>query len=100
ASDTMAAGKFVGSEVPACCTLEECFTLVKAVKTNKNRYMMLENYLYNQWNMMIQNIVDQGLFGELTYGAGAYIHEIRNMRFTKDGQLTWRGQNVLHNRGI
>jgi hypothetical protein len=50
--------------------------------------------------MMVQNMVEKGLFGDLTYGFGAYIHEIRNMRFEKDGSLTWRGQNVLHNRGI
>ena len=96
----MKAGKFVGSEVPACCTLDECFALVKAVKELKGKYMMLENYLYSQPVMMISNMVSQGLFGELTYGAGAYVHEIRSMRFNKDGSLTWRGENVLHNRGI
>jgi predicted dehydrogenase len=100
AIDAMKAGKFVGSEVPACCTLDECFALVKAAKQSGNRYMMLENYLYNQPNMMILNMVQLGLFGELTYGFGAYIHEIRWMRFNKDGSLTWRGENVLHNRGI
>jgi hypothetical protein len=40
------------------------------------------------------------VFGDLTYGFGSYIHEIRDMRFKKDGSLTWRGENVLHTRGI
>ena len=38
----MKAGKFVGSEVPACCTIDECFELVKAVKETRGKYMMLE----------------------------------------------------------
>jgi predicted dehydrogenase len=74
--------------------------MLKAHQQYNGRYMMLENYLYGQPVMMIQNMVDQGVFGDLTYGFGAYIHEIRNMRFTKDGKLTWRGENVLHTRGI
>jgi predicted dehydrogenase len=98
--DAFKAGKFVGSEVPACTTLDECWAMVRALREHKGRYMMLENYLYGQPVMMVQNMVDKGLFGDLTYGFGAYIHEIRNMRFEKDGSLTWRGQNVLHNRGI
>src|SRR5207302_1700271 len=100
AIDSMKAGKFVGSEVPACVNIDECWSLVRAAKQLGNKYMMLENYLYNQPNMMIQNMVNKGVFGELTYGFGAYVHEIRFMRFNKDGSLTWRGENVLHNRGI
>jgi predicted dehydrogenase len=100
AIDAFKAGKFVGSEVPACTTIDECWQMVRAQREHKSGYMMLENYLYNQAVMTVQNMVDKGLFGDLTYGFGGYIHEIRSMRFEKDGQLTWRGQNVLHTRGI
>jgi hypothetical protein len=61
---------------------------------------MLENYLYPSFVMQVQHMVDLGLFGDLTYGAGAYIHEIRAMRFNPDGSLTWRGENVRDNIGI
>ncbi|HTL27872.1 MAG TPA: Gfo/Idh/MocA family oxidoreductase, partial [Tepidisphaeraceae bacterium] len=98
--DSFNAKKFVGSEVPACITLDECWKLVKAHEETKTGYMMLEKYLYSQPVMMVQQMVEAGLFGELTYGYGTYIHEIRNMRFKKDGSLTWRGENILHNRGI
>jgi predicted dehydrogenase len=100
AVDSMKAGKFVGSEVPACVSVEECWTLVKSAKAHNGKYMMLENYLYSQPVMMIQQMVNQGVFGDLTYGFGGYIHEIRGMRFEKNGSLTWRGENVLHTRGI
>lgn len=100
AIDAMNAGKAVGSEVPACVHVNECHALVAAQRKNNAMFMMLENYLYSQPVMMIQHMVDQGVFGDLTYGYGSYIHEIRFMRFNKDGSLTWRGDNVLHTRGI
>jgi predicted dehydrogenase len=100
AIDSMKAGKFVGSEVPACCTVDECRALVRAQKETRTGYMMLENLLYPSYVMQVGRMVEAGVFGELTYGFGGYIHEIRGMRFTKYGQLTWRGQNVLHQRGI
>src|SRR5687768_14698792 len=50
--------------------------------------------------MQVQNKAEQGLFGELTYGYGSYIHEIRSMKYNKDGTLTWRGRNVQKTKGI
>jgi predicted dehydrogenase len=100
AIDSFDAGKFVGSEVPACCTLEECRNLVQAQKRTSAGYMMLENYLYSRATMQVGNMIEHGLFGDPTYGFGAYIHDLRSMRFNSDGTLTWRGENVLHQPGI
>ena len=98
--DALKAGKFVGAEVPACCTIEECHQLVRAQRETKTGYMMLENILYPKPTMQVQNMVDNGLFGELTYAVGAYVHEIRPMRFKANGSLTWRGENVRDNIGV
>src|SRR5438045_2060449 len=38
--DAMKAGKFVGSEVPACCTIDECWQLVKTSRETKSGYML------------------------------------------------------------
>jgi predicted dehydrogenase len=92
--DTMNAGKFVASEVPACTTLEECWQLVHTQRKTGSGYMLLENYRYGRAVMQVANMVQKGLFGELTYAECAYIHEIRGMRFNPDGSLTWRGENV------
>lgn len=100
AVESMKARLFVGSEVPACCTIDECWQLVETARQTGMRYMMLENYLYTQFVMQVQRMADAGLFGELTCASGAYIHEIRHMRFNPDGSLTWRGHNVLSNLGI
>jgi predicted dehydrogenase len=98
--DALNAGKYVGAEVPAACTIDECWELVRTAQRTKVGYMMLENLIYTQPAMQILNMVQQGLFGDLTYGAGNYIHEIRAMRFKEDGSLTWRGENVRDNIGI
>jgi predicted dehydrogenase len=99
AIDALKAGKFVASEVPACTTLDECWALVRAARASGSGYMLLENYRYAEPVMQVTNMAAKGLFGELTYAECAYIHEIRGMRFNKDGSLTWRGENVRDNIG-
>jgi predicted dehydrogenase len=61
--------------------------------------MLLENYRYSRPIMQVTNMAAKGIFGELTYAECAYIHEIRAMRFTPQGKLTWRGENVRDNIG-
>jgi predicted dehydrogenase len=97
--DALRAGKFTGSEVPACTTLAECWDLVRTQRRTGTGYMLLENYRYSQPVMQVANMAAKGLFGELTYAECAYIHEIRAMRFTAKGELTWRGENVRDNIG-
>ncbi|WP_308638056.1 Gfo/Idh/MocA family protein [Paenibacillus silvisoli] len=87
----MKAGKHVLSEVIAATSLEECWELVETVETTGLTYMLAENYCYMRPNMMVHNLVNQGLFGELTYAEGAYLHDCRNITHYADGSLTWRG---------
>ena len=85
------AGKHVLSEVIAATTLDECWRLVETVEDTGLTYMLSENYCYTRPNMMILNMVEQGVFGEVTYAEGGYIHDCRNLMFNLDGTLTWRG---------
>src|SRR4051812_49153159 len=98
--DSLKAHKFVGAEVPACVSVEECWQIVKTQQQMKTGYMLLENYNYSQWVMQIQVMAEKGIFGDVTYAYGSYIHETRSMRFKADGSLTWRGENVLSNPGV
>jgi len=84
------AGKHVLSEVTAAWTLEECHELVAASKRSKSTYMMAENYCFRREVLMVQNMVEQGVFGDIIYAEGAYIHQIINLLFD-EGELTWRG---------
>ena len=84
------AGKHVLSEVTAAVSLEECWRLLDAVKASGKTYMMAENYCYLRDNVIIREMARKGLFGEVYFGEGEYVHEIRDLHHTADGQPTWR----------
>lgn len=85
------AGRHVLSEVTAVKSHQEALDLVAAVNASDRVYMMGENYTYARPHLMILNMVRKGLFGELTYAMGAYIHDCRGICFDAKGELTWRG---------
>jgi predicted dehydrogenase len=78
--------------VIAAATLEECWSLIDAVESTGRVYMVSENYCYTRPNMMVANMVEQGVFGETVYAEGGYIHDTRDLMFDRDGNLTWRGE--------
>ena len=84
------AGAHVMSEVPAAVSLDECWQLLAKVKETGLKYMMAENYCYMRHTVLVKSMVEAGLFGDVYYAEGAYIHEIRNMHYHEDGTPTWR----------
>lgn len=94
AVDALKAGKHVLSEVVAAATLEDCWALVEAVEQSRCVYMMAENSCYMRPQMMILNMVQRGVFGDLTYAECGYVHDCRNIKFEADGTLAWRGEMV------
>ncbi len=86
------AGKHVLSEVTAAYTLDECWDLVAAVRKSGLTYMMAENYCFMEPVLQIQRMAEEGVFGEITYASGSYIHDCRDLFFTEEGELTWRGE--------
>jgi len=95
------AGKHTLSEVTACVSLEECWRLLDAAQSASQRgvvYAMAENYCYLRDNVLVREMARKGLFGDLYFGEGEYLHEVRNLHHTPDGGRTWRyywqvGQN-------
>lgn len=90
--EAMRAGKHVLCEVSAAMTVEECWDLVRAERETGKLYMMAENCCYWDDVMMIQRMVDQGVFGATTYAECGYVHDCRYLDFEPDAALTWRGQ--------
>lgn len=93
AVQALQAGLHVLSEVYAATTIEDCWRLIEAVRASGKTYMMAENYCYTRPNMMVLNMVRQGVLGEPTYAEGAYIHDCRSLMFDPDGSLNWRGRS-------
>lgn len=52
---------------------------------------MLENCCYDFFELLTLNMARQGLFGELIHAEGAYIHDLRELNFSKKGYADmWR----------
>jgi predicted dehydrogenase len=95
-------GKHAASEVPAATTLEEAWQLVETSERTKKHCMMLENCCYDFFELMTLNMARQGFFGELTHVEAAYIHDLRELNFNKNGYTEmWRlRENQLRNGNL
>ena len=82
AVDAMKAGvPYVGVEVSAANTLEECWDLVNVSEETGSQLNILENVCYRRDCMAALNMVRQGLFGELIHGRCGYEHDLREVKF-------------------
>ncbi|MBN2447478.1 MAG: Gfo/Idh/MocA family oxidoreductase, partial [Phycisphaerae bacterium] len=82
----MTHGKHAATEVPAAVTLEECWQLVETAEQTHKHCVMMENCCYDRPEMMCLNMVRQGLLGEVLHGAGGYLHDLRGVKFSTDGE--------------
>ncbi len=69
-------GKHVAIEVPAATSLEECWQLVDTSERTRRHCMMLENCVYDFFELTCLNMAQQGVFGEILHAEGAYIHNL------------------------
>ncbi len=90
AVQAMQAGFHVAVEVPCAVTVEECWELVETSEQTRKHCCILENCCYGQNELTILNMVRAGVFGELTHGEAAYIHDLRTVLFDLEGEGAWR----------
>lgn len=69
-------GKHVAIEVPAAMNLDEIWTLIDTSERTRKHCMMLENCVYDFFEMNTLNMAQQGLFGEVLHVEGSYIHNL------------------------
>jgi predicted dehydrogenase len=98
----MQRGKHAVTEIPAALTLDEAWQLVETSEKTRKHCMMLENCCYDFFEMLTLNMTRNGLFGELVHAEGAYIHDLLNLNFDKNGyENMWRlRQNILQNGNL
>jgi len=80
----------VFSEVTAGVSIEECRNLVLACNRSNAVYMMGENYAYLRNNVAIREMVRAGLFGELYYAEGEYLHELKTLNEVTKWRRRWQ----------
>jgi predicted dehydrogenase len=83
-------GIHVLSEVPACVSVDEAKLLVGAARKSNAHYMMAENYCYIRTNVLIEQLIREGLFGEPYYGEGEYVHELKELNEVTKWRRKWQ----------
>jgi len=84
AVEAMNAGKYTAIEVGCSDTLQECYDIVEAYERTGSPIMMLENCCYGRREMMVLNMVKQGLFGDIIHCTGGYHHYLNEVELFKD----------------
>lgn len=92
-------GKHAATEVPAAVTLDECWELVETAEKYQKHCIMMENCCYDREEMMIFNMVRQGLLGEIIHGEAGYNHDLRALKFTTEGEGLWRTAHSIKRNG-
>lgn len=96
----MQQGKHVALEVPAALTIEECWQLVNTAEETQRNCIMLENVCYGNEELWLLNMAESGVFGTLTYAECAYIHDLRELLFSKTYYYNqWRLRHNLERDG-
>lgn len=90
-------GKHVACEVPAAMSLEEIWKIIDTAERTRKHCMMLENCVYDFFEITTLNMAQQGLFGEITHVKGAYNHCLQD--YWSDYNANWRMQYNINNRG-
>ncbi len=73
----MEAGHAVGMEVGGAMSLDECWQMVEVQERTGVPFMLLENCCYGKYEMLVRNLVRDGIFGDIVYCHGAYAHDLR-----------------------
>jgi hypothetical protein len=71
-------GKHAATEVPAAITIDQCWQLVETSERTRKHCMMLENCCYDFFELLVLNMVRQGLFGDITHCDCSYIHDLND----------------------
>jgi hypothetical protein len=83
-------GKHTATEVPAVMTVEDCWAIVESAEKHRKHCVQMENCNYDRMEMMVYNIVRQGLLGDVLHAEGGYLHDLRSIKWADKGEGLWR----------
>ena len=96
AIEAMEKGIAVGMEVGGAYSIDQCWDMVRAYERTQTPFMFLENCCYGRIEMMVMNMIKQGLFGEIVHCEGGYCHDLREeVAYGKENRH-YRLRNYLH----
>ena len=92
-------GKHAATEVPAAYTIDDCWALVETAEKTQKHCVQMENCNYDRPEMLIWNMIRQGLFGEILHGECGYMHDLRDIKFSNDSEGLWRWKHSVDRNG-
>ena len=96
----MQQGKHVATEVPMAYTLTDCWKLIETAEQTQRHCIMIENCCYNEEELFVLNMIENGVFGDLTHAEGAYLHDLRAHMLSEDYyQDQWRIKHHIERDG-
>lgn len=95
ATAAMKKGIKVGMEVGGAYSIDDCFKLVKTYEETGIHCMMLENCCYGRKELMVLNMVKQGVLGDIVHCSGGYMHDLREEISDGDINRHYRQRNYL-----
>jgi predicted dehydrogenase len=95
----MRSGKHAATEVPAAYTLDDCWALVETAERTRKHCVMMENCCYDRREMMILHMVRRGVLGELLHAECGYLHDLRAIKFSTEGEGLWRRAHAMRRNG-
>ncbi|MFQ5630500.1 MAG: Gfo/Idh/MocA family protein [bacterium] len=92
-------GKHAATEVPAAVTIDECWELVENAEKYQKHCVMMENCCYGRAEMLVFNMVRQGVLGEILHAECGYLHDLRAVKFDYNGEGLWRREHSKTRNG-
>lgn len=83
-------GKHVGVEVPMATSMADLWKLVETSERTRRHCIMMENCCYDFNETLVLNLVRDGMFGEITHGEAAYLHDLREILNEGRSEGLWR----------
>ncbi len=91
----MECGKHAATEVPAATSIEECYKLVETAERTRRHCIMLENCCYDEFELTLLRMAQEGVLGEIIHGEGSYLHDLRErIQSNDEGGRKWANWQV------
>jgi len=71
-------------------TLDDCWALVETAEKYGRHCQMMENCCYDRVELMTLNLVRKGVLGEVLHAEAGYLHDLREVKFSGEGEGLWR----------
>ncbi|MBT4881637.1 MAG: acetylgalactosaminidase, partial [Flavobacteriales bacterium] len=78
---------------PVASTIDDCWKIIETAERTQKHCIMMENCNYNEEELWVLNMIQEGVFGDITHTEGAYLHDLRALMLH---DTYYEGQWRLH----